>query len=201
VFSTWQSGFRPVQILLAETAKQAENLRMMQKNKSSEADPFKGLAAGVAGGLLASLVMEQFQALWTKVSEKVQEAEGVKPRRSQAKPTTVKAADVISKRVLGHKLPKDKQKLAGEAVHYAMGTTSAAIYGTLAEFAPVVTVGEGLAFGTAVWLVADEASLPALGLSKAPTKIPLSTHVYAFASHLVYGAVAEAVRRTVRSVL
>lgn len=174
---------------------------MTHKNESSEPDLFKGLVAGVAGGLLASLVMEQFQALWTKVSEKVQEAKGGKVRRSRAKPTTVKTADAISKRVLGHKVPKDKQTLAGEAVHYAMGTTSAAIYGTLAEFAPVVTAGEGLAFGTAVWLVADEASLPALGLSKPPTKVPLSTHVYGFASHLVYGAVAEAVRRAVRSVL
>ncbi|MEP6937518.1 MAG: DUF1440 domain-containing protein [Chthoniobacterales bacterium] len=174
---------------------------MTHKSKSSEVDLFKGLVAGVAGGLLASLVMEQFQALWTKVGKKVQEAEGEKPRPSRAKATTVKAADAISKKITGHKVPKDKQTLAGEAVHYAMGTTSAAIYGTLAEFAPLVTVGEGLAFGTAVWLVADEASLPALGLSKPPPKIPLSTHVYSFASHLVYGAVTEVVRRAVREQL
>ncbi len=174
---------------------------MMHRNKLNEPDLFKGLVAGVAGGVLASLVMEQFQALWTKVSEKVQEAQGEKPRPSRAKPTTVKTADAISKQLLGQKVPKDKQKLAGEAVHYAMGTTSAAIYGTLAEFMPMVTVGEGLAFGTAVFLVADEASLPALGLSKPPTKILLATHVYGFASHLVYGAVAEVVRRSVRRML
>ncbi len=174
---------------------------MTQRIEPSEPDLFKGLVAGVASGLLASLVMEQFQTLWTKVSEKVQEAEGDKPRKSQAKPTTVKAADAISKQILGRKVPKKQQKLAGEAVHYAMGATSAAIYGTLAEFVPVVTAGQGLVFGTAVWLVADEASLPALGLSKPPTKNPLSTHVYAFASHLVYGAVTEAVRRALRKVL
>lgn len=191
----------PLQILFANTLKLAENLRMTHKNKGSEPDLFKGLVAGVAGGLLASLVMEQFQALWTKISEKVQEAEGDKPQKSQAKPATVKTADAISKRVLGHKVPKNQQKLAGEVVHYAMGATSAAIYGTLAEFAPVVTAGEGLAFGTAVWVIADEASLPVLGLGKPPTKVPLSTHVYALASHLVYGAVAEAVRRAVRSVI
>ena len=192
---------RGAQILFAKTRKLTENLRMTDKNKGSEPDLFKGLVAGVAGGLLASLAMEQFQALWTKISEKVQEAQGDKPRKSRAKPTTVKTADAISKRVLGYKVPKNKQKLAGEAVHYAMGTTSAAIYGTLAEFAPVVTAGEGLAFGATVWLVADEASLPALGLSKSPMKVPLSTHVYALASHLVYGAVAEAVRRAARNVI
>ena len=189
------------QILFAKTLELTENLRMTHKNKGSEPDLFKGLVAGVAGGLLASLAMEQFQALWTKISEKMQEAQGDKLPKSRAKPATVKTADAISKRVLGHKVPKNKQKLAGEAVHYAMGATSAAIYGSLAEFAPVVTAGEGLAFGATVWLVADEASLPALGLSKSPMKVPLSTHVYALASHLVYGAVAEAVRRAVRSVI
>ncbi len=189
----------PSQILFAKTVYLTENPRMMHKKNGSGPDLFKGLVAGVAGGLLASLVMEQFQALWTKISEKVQEAEGDKPQKSQAKPATVKTADAISKRVLGHKVPKNKQKMASEVVHYAMGATSAAIYGTLAEFAPVVTAGEGLAFGTAVWVIADEASLPLLGLGKPPRKVPLSTHVYAFASHLVYGAVAEAVRRAVRS--
>ncbi len=68
----------------------------------------------------------------------------------------------------------------------------------LAEVAPGVTAGEGAAFGAAVWLIADEASVPALGLTKAPAQIPVSTHVYALASHLVYGVVAEAMRRAFR---
>ena len=110
----------------------------------------------------------------------------------------MKAADAISQRVVGHKVRKKHQKLAGEAVHYAMGGSSAAIYGALAEVAPMVTAGEGAAFGAVVWLAADEASLPALGLTKPPTKDPVSTHVYALASHLVYGLVTELVRRGVR---
>jgi len=171
------------------------------EHENDDADLLKGIVAGVAGGLLASLVMEQFQALWTMVGVKLQEPEGDTPPKKKAKPTTVKTADAISKQLFGHKVPKRKQKLAGEAVHYAMGATSGAVYGAMAEVAPVVTAGEGTAFGTAVWLVADEVSLPALGLSKPPTSIPLSTHVYALASHFVYGAVTEAVRRVVRKAL
>ena len=38
-------------------------------------DILKGLIAGVAGGLLASLVMEQFQALWSKVAEEIKRAQ------------------------------------------------------------------------------------------------------------------------------
>lgn len=167
------------------------------RNETEEPDFLKGLAAGVAAGLVASWAMEQFQGLWSLVSAQVQSRKPGRP----AKPTTVKAADAVAERVVGHKVPKKHQKLAGEAVHYAMGAGSAAIYGVLAEVTPLVKVGEGTAFGAAVWLAADEASLPALGLTKSPAKIPVSTHVYALASHLVYGLVTEAARRAFRSIL
>ncbi len=51
----------------------------------------------------------------------------------------------------------------GEAVHYAMGAGSGLIYGIAAEVAPVTTAGLGLPFGAAVWLVADDVVVPALG--------------------------------------
>ena len=47
------------------------------------------------------------------------------------------------------------------------------------------------------WLVVDEGAVPILGLSKGPTQYPLSTHVYALASHFVYGLTTELVRRVV----
>jgi putative membrane protein len=176
-------------------------------SSNDDADLLKGLVAGIAGGVLASLVMEQFQALWNKTSEAIQRSreEHASDRRSKKSrkryPATVKVAESISQNVFGQKLPRSKKKLAGEAVHYVMGTTSGAIYGALAETLPVTTVGDGLAFGTAVWLLADEVSVPALGLSKPPTKIALATHVYALASHLVYGWTTEMVRRAVRKAL
>jgi uncharacterized membrane protein YagU involved in acid resistance len=37
--------------------------------------------------------------------------------------------------------------------------------------------------------------VPLAGLSKAPTEYPLSSHASAFATHLVYGATTEAVRK------
>jgi putative membrane protein len=64
-----------------------------------------------------------------------------------------------------------------------------------------VTSGAGLPFGAAFWLLADEVSVPLLGLSKGPTEYPVSTHVYALASHLVYGVTAEMSRRALRQVL
>ncbi len=164
-----------------------------------ETDIMKGLLAGVAGGLLASFLMEQFQAAWNAASEAMSSAEK-KPGR-KADPATVKAANAISETIIGRKVPKDYKAAAGEAVHYGMGATSAAVYGVLAEVAPIVTIGDGVGFGTGVWLLADEVAVPAAGLSKSPKEIPLTIHLYAFVSHLVYGWITETVRRAVRRAL
>jgi hypothetical protein len=47
-------------------------------------------------------------------------------------------------------------------------------------------------------LAVDEGAVALLGLSKGPTQYPLSTHVYALASHFVYGVTTEVVRRALR---
>jgi putative membrane protein len=163
-----------------------------------ETDLFKGMVAGVAGGLLASFLMEQFQAAWSAASEAMLEKKrlGRKPQ-----PATVKVANALSEKITGRKVPKDYQPAAGEAVHYGMGATSAAVYGVLAEVAPIVTIGDGMGFGTGLWLLADEVAVPAAGLSKPTQEIPLTTHIYALASHLVYGWITETVRRAIRATL
>lgn len=163
-----------------------------------ETDLLKGVVAGVAGGLLASFLMEQFQAAWGAAAEAVEDK---KHCEGKSQPATVKAANAVSEKVTGRKVPEDYQSAAGEAVHYGMGAGSAAVYGILAEVVPMVTAGDGLVFGTGVWLLADELAVPAAGLSKSPKEIPLTTHIYALASHWVYGWITETVRRAVRGVL
>jgi hypothetical protein len=54
-----------------------------------ETDIIKGLLAGVAGGLLASFLMEQFQAAWSAASQAMAPS---KKRGGTADPATVKAA-------------------------------------------------------------------------------------------------------------
>jgi hypothetical protein len=175
-------------------------------------DLWKGLAAGLAGGLVASWTMNQFQAAWSKATEgfekphgaqSMQPSQGERPGESgqnkeQQDDATVKAARAISENILGHELKESEKRPAGAVVHYAFGTATGGLYGAMAEFAPGVTSAAGLPFGAAFWLVADETAVPLLGLSEGPTKYPLSTHAYAFASHLVYGLTTEVVRRTLR---
>ncbi|MGI8997027.1 MAG: DUF1440 domain-containing protein [Pyrinomonadaceae bacterium] len=191
---------------------------MATKTRSSrdeQGDVLKGLAAGLIGGLVASYVMNEFQSLWQKASEAVEQERskqslgGSKGSKGQQKqqggeegpPATVQTAEAISETVFDHELTKSEKKVAGPAVHYAFGTTMGAFYGAAAELAPQVTTGAGLLFGTTVWLGADEVALPALGLSKSPTEYPLSKHAYALVSHFVYGLTADLVRRGVRSAL
>ena len=185
-------------------------MRSNRGRRDGKGDVVKGLMAGLVGGLAASWTMNRFQDVWTKVAEGQdkpqsdnaagQGGEGGEPQSSEEQTdTTVKAASAISEGIFDHKVTKSEKKIAGPAVHYALGTSVGGLYGAVAELAPNVTAGAGLPFGAAFWLVVDETAVPLLGLSKAPTEYPLSTHAYALASHFVYGLTAEVVRRAVRN--
>ena len=114
---------------------------------------------------------------------------------------TERVASAISETVFDRELTESEKEKAGAVVHYGFGASTGAIYGATAELAPGVTACSGLLFGTAVWAVADEAVVPALGLSKPPTKYPLSVHAYALSAHLVYGLTTEVVRRAARRIM
>ena len=182
--------------------------------RDHEPSIWKGMVAGLAGGLVASWTMNQFQAAWTRIAEGAEKPHGAQSMKpsdgSQGEQgqdsqddenATVKTAEAISKGVFGHELQKSEKEPAGAAVHYAFGTLSGGMYGVLAEVTPQVTTAAGLPFGAGFWLLADEITVPLLGLAKPPTEYPVSTHVYALASHLVYGLTAEMSRRALRRVL
>ena len=186
---------------------------------------WKGLAAGLVGGLVASWTMNRFQEVWSKLAKGIEGwsdnefqnvwgefAEGVdessdaqsskpSPTPEVQDDTTVRTASAISEALFDHKLTPSEKKVAGPAVHYSLGTGVGGLYGAAAEMAPKVTAGSGLPFGAVFWLVVDEGAVPLLGLSKGPTAYPLSTHAYALSSHFVYGLTAEIVRRAVRKAM
>ena len=191
-------------------------MQTLERQKASGQDVVKGAVAGLVGGLVASWTMNQFQAAWTIAAagfekphgaQSMQPSEGSQAAGSSAQQSedqddaTVKAAKAVSEGVFGHELKESEKRPAGAVVHYAFGSATGGLYGAAAEVAPEVTTGLGLPFGVAFWMVADEAVVPLLGLSKGPTEYPVSTHVYALASHLVYGLTTEVTRRAVRNIL
>lgn len=162
-------------------------------------DVLKGAASGLIGGVVAAFVMAEFQSLWSRLSGKGEQQE--QNEKEKEEPSTVKVAEMISEDAFGHDLTEGEKQYAGPAMHYAMGGTSGAIYGAVNEVMPAAHMAAGLPFGAAVWLIADDIVVPALGAKKPPTEYPLSEHAYALASHLVYGLTTETVRGAVRSVL
>ena len=165
-----------------------------------EKNVWKGIVAGAVGGLVAAFVMSEYQVLTEKLSP--EDKSKKKPQDAREEPANVKAAEMISENALDHKLTKSEKEPAGEAMHYLMGGVSGAIYGATAELTgTTATMGAGLPFGSAVWAIADDVIVPALGLSKPLSETPLSTHAYALTSHWVYGLTTEIVRRAVRKAL
>ena len=178
---------------------------------------WKGLVAGGAAGLAASLAMNQFQGVWSKAKQKLDRGRNngnsgdesganseQKSSAQESEDATMKTAGKLAS-IAGYQLSREQRKKASPIVHYAFGAGMGALYGGLMEVGPrgwrrhkFLT---GLGWGAAVFAGADEIAVPALGLSGAPSESPLSSHVYAFASHLVYGITTGAVRKAVRAAL
>jgi len=172
----------------------------MLDSRTHDGAVWKGVAAGVAGGLVASYVMNQFQAVTKKLSAAKGGSGQGEAEKNEGEDATVKTAEAITG-AFGHPLSNDEKKVTGPVVHYAFGATMGGVYGALAELSPKVAAGAGVPFGTAVWLGADEVAVPALHLSKQPAESPPAVHAYALASHVVYGLTTDLVRRAVLRVL
>ena len=160
----------------------------------SEADATglaEAVALGVVAGLAASWVMEAFQATLTAAARKLEPGNGEEGDRLE--PTTLKAADLVTRAITGRGVPKPYREVAGTIVHYGLGAILGGVYAVLRRTLPRLTRGSGTAFGGATWLALDEISVPALGLAKPWNETPAATHLYGLLSHLVFGLSAEAV--------
>lgn len=162
----------------------------------------RGLLSGAIGGLVGTIVMTQFQIAWSKAGQEL------KPERRYNLPqsdgekedATMKAAGKLAG-LTGRELSHDEKKKLGPVVHYGFGTLQGAIYGTALE-----AIGErgggliaGLAFGAALFALADEVAVPYFDLGAKPSETPLNSHLYALGAHLVYGLTTEVARKGLRT--
>ena len=192
------------------------------KDPETSKNVVKGALAGMAGGLVASWVMNRLQHAMESATadDAAKGGAGFAPPIAEERlsPTTysssapalfdgpaerprpeVRMANRIAKTFLRHELPEERRDVAGKAVHYAFGTLVGGVYGAVAEMSPdVIARLGGVPFGMAVWLLADEIALPALKLAEGPKQVPVKQHATALASHFVYGATTDGVRRLLR---
>lgn len=181
----------------------------MRRNRPSI---LRGVVTGIAAGIAATLVMDQFQKLstagqkalerqsklndhespWLIAHEQVQKEQ----ERSEKEDST----EIVARRIAeatGTHLPRQDKKKAGRAVHYTFGTLMGVVYAVSAEAVPEVTTGAGTAFGTLLFLCADEIAVPAFQLSPSPADTHPFDHLQHWASHVVYGGSLEIVRNLI----
>lgn len=174
---------------------------------------FRGVVTGVAAGIAATLIMDQFQKLSSagqKAADKQirlaldEPEEAINRDHQQQAEQAAKQEDSTEKvarkiaAAAGKDLPEANKKKAGQAVHYAFGTLMGAIYGVSAELVPEVTTGGGTAYGTLLFLAADEVAVPAFQLSPPPTETAPTDHLQHWAAHVVYGGSLELIRSLMR---
>ena len=173
----------------------------MARNQDSIA---KDALAGLIGGLIASAVMNVIMESGLEAMEKSlphAEVERRTVKSPEGQSPTAKTASAVAERVAGRRLTRRQAESMDPVVHYAFGGLVGALYGVLSRRAPVVGAGRGLAYGTAVWLGADVAALPALRLSRAPNEYPASTHAFGLGAHLAYGATLDAFTAIARNLI
>jgi putative membrane protein len=167
----------------------------------------RGAVAGLAGGLLASWVMNEFmagpgqklqQALQRDEDNQQQQTKSNEPKED----ATMKAADtVVGITTGGRHLSREQKERAGPVVHYTFGAVMGGLYGAAAEYWPDARAGFGTTFASALFAGADLIAVPVLQLGTSPEDEPVSALVSPFSAHLVYGFTTELVRRIVRSAM
>lgn len=171
----------------------------------AEQHPVRGVLAGVAGGLVASWLMNEWSAgpgaALTKKLETPEEQQEEKAK-SDGEDATMKAADQLASAVTGGEhLSHQGREHAGPVVHYAYGALVGGLYGGLAEYSSLVRSGFGTTYATALFVGGDLLAVPALHLSRPVSDYPPGSYAGPYTAHLVYGVATELMRRIVRAVL
>ena len=109
--------------------------------------------------------------------------------------------EALAEKIAGHSLDGETKAWAGGAIHWGFGAAAGAAYGALAEYYPAATDKEGATFGLTLMTLTHETGLPAIGLSEPAEDQSMRERTSEASSHLVYGLVAERVRRFVRNLL
>lgn len=176
-------------------------LRLRRRRKLWE-----GFLGGACAGLTGTVAMTQFQNGWSKAARALASKNDSNDKSSEqggdSEDATMKVAGALA-HLAGRQLSFQEKRRAGLAVHYGFGALMGGVYGVAAEMSPRQVrrhaTLSGIGLGSTLFLGADEIAVPKLGLSGGSA--PLSSHIYALASHLVYGLTTGLVYAQIRSKL
>lgn len=157
----------------------------MAKEAHTLTHPTHSLLKGAVAGLIGGLVATGAKTL----------AESIYPPRThgEREPT-----DIAVEKLGGDRKQTLSKTIETEGVHWTFGALAGAAYGVVAEVYPQVTAKNGISFGMTLMAFAHEGALPALGLSAQPKDQQPREQRSEMVTHVVYGIVAETVRKLVR---
>jgi hypothetical protein len=171
----------------------------LKVNKAAFEDVAKGAAAGAFGGLLGAAAMLVFGAAFGRAFDRGSRGGG-RPRKFM--PTADQELDgtavlaLAAGRAVGRDLTGEALVKTARVMHFLFATGLGAAYGALAEVTPEATCGYGTGFAATEELSGNEFLMPRLGFLR--QHYPLHERVHSLASHLLWGAVTEGVRRQLR---
>ena len=145
---------------------------------------WKGLVAGVVAGVVATLAKT--------IAEKYY------PPRVHGEP---EPSEELADKLAGHHLEGKTKAVASGAIEWGFGAAAGAAYGALAEYYPAASSRGGATFGLTLMTLTHETALPAMGLEAPMEDQTPREHASEAATHVIYGVVAERVRRLVRGML
>jgi hypothetical protein len=166
---------------------------------------FVGLTAGLAG----TLAMDAFSAAvnrggsrleaWGAAPGRDRLFRGVQPAQADGGATddaTIRAGTAAFRALTGGEPGCSARRWLGTLAHYGFGISAGIGYAFASAKLPALRAGFGTLYGLLVWAAADETLMPALGLSRPPTRLTPGLHAYAIGGHLAFGAGLEAAYRS-----
>lgn len=158
------------------------------KTKSKSMEDERSLAKGLLAGLIAGVAATAVKTF----------AERIYPPRTHGEP---EPPAVLAEKLAGHPLEGTSKTVATESIHWGFGAVAGAVYGALAEFYPAATAKDGASFGLALATLTHGSVLPAIGLEAEPKDQTMREKTSEMGTHVMFGVVAETVRRNVRKFL
>jgi uncharacterized membrane protein YagU involved in acid resistance len=165
---------------------------------------FKLAAIGVVSGIIAAMAMDSVARILGSLNDAPRGARAPAQAQSSApgeEDGSAKLGTAAFEAVTGEKPSRQTQQWLGLMSRYGFGAAMGVNYMLASEQAPDLRRGYGTVYGSLVWAAADEGALPAAGLARKPTDVPLGIHASTLGAHWVYGATLETCRRIAAAVL
>jgi len=148
------------------------------------ADAVKGGIAGLGAGWLMN-------ALTTVIYDRQDPVARSREEDARGGRIASEVAAQKTARLLGRRLDEQSARKWGPVVHQGVAVGAGALYGVLRGREPRLSLGVGLLFGLAFFVLADELALTALRVAPGPLAFPWQTHARGLAGHLAYGVATE----------